>query len=78
MGCGARAMTKMPPDETDAEQRHRLWWGVRRRSCAVAFLLYRAGDGHRAFLAGDPLFHARRLLNVDAFCLILYRFGAPN
>jgi hypothetical protein len=25
-----RAMTKMPPDETDAEQRHRLWWGVRR------------------------------------------------
>ena len=23
-------MTKMPPDETDAEQRHRLWRGVRR------------------------------------------------
>jgi hypothetical protein len=23
-------MTKVPPDETDAEQRHRLWWGIRR------------------------------------------------
>ena len=30
MGGGVRVMTKMPPDETDAEQRHRLWWGVRR------------------------------------------------
>jgi hypothetical protein len=24
-GVGARAMTKMLPDETDAEQKHRLW-----------------------------------------------------
>ncbi len=23
---------KRDPDETDAEQRHRLWWGVRRAS----------------------------------------------
>jgi hypothetical protein len=27
---GARAMTQDPHDETDAEQRHRLWWGIRR------------------------------------------------
>ena len=28
--CKVDGMTDDDPNETDAEQRHRLWWGVRR------------------------------------------------
>jgi len=30
-GSGAQVMTDEPPDDTDAEHRHRLWWGASRR-----------------------------------------------
>jgi hypothetical protein len=54
-------MTKMPPDETDAEQKHRLWWGVHRVEPQQVEPVLVEVIGHLCRLCADTTAEANRL-----------------